>query len=103
MPGGTIVFMTDQMMKPRVDGRSVQRRRLELGYSRERLAVAADGIGAATVFRIEHELVHPRRVTVAAVARALRCAPDDLLTNVVEPADNRLDEKARVTARNAES
>ena len=48
-------------------------RRRALGWSRERLAVAA-GVGSATVARIERETVSPYRLTLAAVLDALSAA-----------------------------
>jgi transcriptional regulator with XRE-family HTH domain len=79
--------MTAQMIKHRADGLEVQRRRLALGYSRERLGAAADGISSATVRRIECGLVRPHPSTRAAIARALGCEIRDIFPTTNERPD----------------
>jgi predicted transcriptional regulator len=54
------------------DGPALERWRLSLGLSRERLGAAAGGISSATVRRIEREQVRPQPSTIAAILRALR-------------------------------
>lgn len=79
-----IACMATQMMPRRVDGSALKRRRLEAGFSRERLGAAAGGIASATVVRVERGEVSPHPSTVAALAAALGCVPEDLL----EPQDD---------------
>lgn len=59
------------MIQPVAD--TIIRRRRALGWSRERLAVAA-GVGSATVARIERGKVTPYRLTLTAILDALNGA-----------------------------
>jgi transcriptional regulator with XRE-family HTH domain len=56
----------------------LEQRRLQLGYSRERLGAAAGGVTAGTIYRIERGQVTPHPSTLAALARALNCEIADL-------------------------
>jgi transcriptional regulator with XRE-family HTH domain len=58
---------------------TLSRRRRELGWSRERLGARAGGVSSSTIKRIERHEVVPHPSTVAALAGALGCAPEDLL------------------------
>ncbi len=64
----------------------LERRRLALGLSRERLGAAAGGLGSATVRRVERGLVRPHPATLSALARALGCEVSDLLSDREEDA-----------------
>jgi transcriptional regulator with XRE-family HTH domain len=68
--------MTTQMIRRSAD--DLLRRRLALGYSRERLGAAAGGISSATVKRVERGLVSPHPATLTALAQALGCEVSDL-------------------------
>ena len=71
--------MTLQMISRAADrAAGLERRRLALGYSRERLGAAAGGISSATVRRVERGLVRPHPATRAALARALGCEVEDI-------------------------
>jgi DNA-binding XRE family transcriptional regulator len=75
----SIPSMNFQMTVHDEDGIGLlQRRRLALGLSRERLGAAAGGISSATVRRVERGLVSPHPATVAALARALNCEVADV-------------------------
>lgn len=72
------------------DGSAFERRRLALGYSRERLGAAAGGISSATVRRVERGLVNPHPSTRVALAQALGCAVADIFPHSnVEAQDSR--------------
>lgn len=66
-------------------GIALRARRDALALSRERLGARAGGISSATIARIERGAVTPHPATVAALAMALGCEPDDLLENVSSP------------------
>jgi transcriptional regulator with XRE-family HTH domain len=53
-------------------------RRRARGLSRERLGAAAGGVSAATIRRTERGETRPHPRTLAALAEALGCRPDDL-------------------------
>jgi transcriptional regulator with XRE-family HTH domain len=64
------------------------------GHSRESLGAAAGGVSAATVKRIERGQVQPHRSTIAALANALNCEPQDILPNEERAAGRRPVQKA---------
>jgi transcriptional regulator with XRE-family HTH domain len=68
--------MTQQMLSRAVDGTVLERRRLALGLSRERLAAAAGDFSAATIKRVERGEVKPQPSTLAAILAALNRAED---------------------------
>jgi transcriptional regulator with XRE-family HTH domain len=68
--------MTQQIHSQRPVG--LEARRLALGLSRERLAAKADGMSSATIRRAERGDTVPHPRTVAALAKALGCRPEDI-------------------------
>jgi ribosome-binding protein aMBF1 (putative translation factor) len=60
-----------QLMVRKDIGGSIERRRMALGISRERLGAAAGGVARGTVERVERSQVKPHPRTVAALTQAL--------------------------------